>query len=56
MIVIRETSLQHLKRRDAESHSQTLGRALGVLWRRGRKDQRNQKGQGCHKNMAHRIN
>lgn len=40
---------------DTESHSQTLGRAQRVLSRMGRKDQRNQSGQGHHKNTAHRT-
>ena len=33
---------------DAESHSQTLGRALGIIWKR-KKEWRRQKGQVLHK-------
>jgi hypothetical protein len=37
---------QQLMEVDAKTHSQTLGRAWEILWTRGRKDCRNQKGQG----------
>jgi hypothetical protein len=39
---------------DAETHSQTLGRAYGILQRR-RKDGRRQRGQGLHK-KTYRVN
>lgn len=39
----------------AESHSQTLGRAQGVVVRRERKKQRNQRGQKQQENRAHRT-
>jgi hypothetical protein len=42
--------------RDAETHSQTLNGAWGILWKkRRRKDLRNQRGQGHHK-KTYRIN
>lgn len=41
---------------DAESHSQTLDIASGVLQRMGREEQRDKRGEGHHKKTAHRIN
>lgn len=35
---------------NAESHNQTSGGAWRVLWRRERKDERSQRGQGHHEN------
>jgi hypothetical protein len=40
---------------DAETHSQTLGAAQGILYKRGRKIYRSQRGQEDHK-KTHRIN
>jgi hypothetical protein len=34
--------------KDAETHTQTLGKARGILQKRGRKDCKNQKDQGHH--------
>ena len=42
---------------DAETHSQTLGRAWGILWKRGRKDYRKRgKGDQGHDKETYRIN
>jgi hypothetical protein len=38
------------------THSQTFGRAQGILRKKERKDCRNQRGQRNHKKIAHRIN
>ncbi|ERE85183.1 40S ribosomal protein S14 [Cricetulus griseus] len=46
---------QKLMRPDTETHSQTLGQALRILLKRGRKDYRSQMGQENRK-KTHRIN
>ena len=38
---------------DAESQSQTLGRAQGVLWRMEKKERKNQRVQRQHKSMGY---
>lgn len=51
-----ETFIQQLNGsicRDPQPNSRQI---LWVLWRRGRKAQRNQRSQGHYKNMDHRIN
>lgn len=51
--VIRDFT-QQLMEADAETHSQTLGGPWGIPWKRGRKDYRNQRGQG-HQKKNYRI-
>ena len=40
--------IQQLMEIDAETHSQTLGIAVGILWNSRGKDKGSQKGQGQH--------
>lgn len=48
--------IQQLIGANAETHNHTLGRALRILRKRGKKDFRSQGSQGHCKNKAHRIN
>jgi hypothetical protein len=41
---------------DAETHSQTVGWAWGILQKKRKKDNSSQRGQGYHKNMTHKLN
>jgi hypothetical protein len=46
--------IQQLIETDGKTHSQTLGRAGGLLWKREREDRKSQREQGHHK-KTHRI-
>lgn len=48
--------MQQPIREDAEYHSQTWGRDWGVLWRRKKRDWRNQRGQGHTTKHGQKIN